>query len=128
MRHAPEIIDVESTRLEEILRRVEPALDAPDFAMVRAIFEAYAYLAELVQDKNTSIRRLRQLLFGARTETTESVVGRDPQKPDAMMTPDAGADTKIAADEPGTDTPDEPSRAPAARGHGRRGAAAYPGA
>jgi transposase len=128
MRHAPEIIDVDSTRLEEILRRVESALDAQDFAMVRAVFESYAYLAELVGDKSTSIRRLRQLLFGARTETTESVVGRDPQEPDATTTPDAGADPGIAADEPETDTPCEPSRAPAARGHGRHGAEAYRGA
>src|SRR4051794_5564237 len=128
MRHAPEIIDVDRTRLEEILRRVESALDAPDFAMVRAVFESYAYLAELVGDKSTSLRRLRQLLFGARTETTEAVVGRDPQKPDATTTPDAGADTAIAADEPETDTPCESSRAPAARGHGRHGAEAYRGA
>lgn len=125
MRHTPEIIAVDSTRLEEILRRVESALEAQDFAMVRAVFESYAYLAELVGDKTTSIRRLRQLLFGARTETTEAVVGRDPQKPDATMTPDAGADTAIAADESETDTPCDSSRAPSARGHGRHGAEAY---
>ena len=127
MRNAPEIIDVESTRLEEILRRVESALDAQDFATVRAVFEAYAYLAELVQDKNTSIRRLRQLLFGARTETTEAVVGHDPQTP-GVTPPEAGADTQTTAGNPETDTSDEPRRTPAARGHGRHGAAAYRGA
>src|SRR5512135_1862036 len=100
MRHAPEIIDVESTRLEAILRRVESALDAQDFAMVRSVFESYAYLADLVKDKSTSIRRLRQLFFGARTETTESVVGRDSKKPGATPQPDGVADSEIAADEP----------------------------
>jgi transposase len=128
MRHAPEIIDVDRTRLEEILRRVESALDAPDFAMVRAVFESYAYLAELVQDKTTSIRRLRQLLFGTRTETTASVVGRDAQEPDAATPPEAGADTGTAPDEGQTDTPCASSRSPAARGHGRHGAEAYRGA
>jgi transposase len=128
MRNAPEIIEVDSTRLEEVLRRVEPALDAKDFAIVRAVFESYAYLADLVEDKNTSIRRLRQLFFGARTETTESVVGRDSKKPGATPQPDGVADSEIAADEPETNTPDEPSRATASRGHGRHGADAYRGA
>jgi transposase len=128
MRPTPEILDVESTRLEEILHRIESALDAQDFATVRAIFEAYAYLVELVQDKNTSIRRLRQLLFGARTETTAAVVGHDPQTPDATMTPEAGADTESTADDPETNTPDEPRRTPAAHGHGRHGVEAYRGA
>src|SRR5512135_961626 len=128
MRNAPEIIEVDSTRLEEVLRRVEPALDAKDFAIVRAVFESYAYLADLVEDKNTSIRRLRQLFFGTRTETTESVVGRDSKEPGATPQPDGVADTEIAADEPETNTPGEPSRATASRGHGRHGADAYRGA
>jgi transposase len=128
MRSAPEIIEVDSTRLEEVLRRVEPALDAQDFAMVRAVFESYAYLVDLVEDKNTSIRRLRQLFFGAHTETTESVVGRDSKEPGATPQPDGVADTEIAVDEPETNTPGEPSRATASRGHGRHGADAYRGA
>src|SRR5262245_24783407 len=111
MRGTPEIIDVDSTRLEEVLRRAEPALDAEDFAVVRAVFESYAYLADLVEDKTTSIRRLRQLLFGARTETTESVVGRDPRDPGATPRPGAVAETEIAADQSETNTPDGPSRA-----------------
>jgi hypothetical protein len=128
MRSAPEIIDVDSTRLEEVLHRAEPALDAEDFAVVRAVFESYAYLAYLVEDKATSIRRLRQLLFGARTETTGSVVGRDPEGPGAAPQPDGVADSEVAASEPETDAPGEPSRAAAARGHGRHGADAYRGA
>jgi hypothetical protein len=126
MRSAPKIIDVDSTRLEEVLLRVEPALEAEDFALVRAVFESYAYLTDLVEDKATSIRRLRQLLFGARTETMESVVGRDPEGAGAIRQPDGAADGEIADSEPGTETPGEPGRA--ARGHGRHGADAYRGA
>ena len=76
MRNAPEIVEVDSTRLEEVLRRVEQSLDEKDAALIRAVFESYAYVADLVEDKNTSIRRLRQLFFGARTEKTEAVVGQ----------------------------------------------------
>ena len=133
MRHAPEIIEVDDAHLEEVLRRVEQALDEKDSALVRAVFESYAYVADLVEDKNTSIRRLRQLFFGSRTEKTEAVVGRSPEQPGSAPQPDTGADTNIATGEPNTDEPntdqankpDQPTTAP---GHGRNGAAAYHGA
>ena len=65
MRNAPELIDVDSEELEDVLRRVEQALDEKDSTLVRRVFESYAYVTELVEDKNTTIRRLRQLFFGA---------------------------------------------------------------
>src|SRR4051794_3701956 len=91
MRNAPELVEVDSTRLEEVLRRVEQSLDEKDAALVRAVFESYAYVSDLVEDKNTSIRRLRQLFFGARTETTEAVVGQKARKPVCVrQTPSCG--------------------------------------
>jgi transposase len=125
MRNSPELVEVDSTRLEEVLRRVERSLDEEDSALVRAVFQSYAYVADLVEDKNTSIRRLRQLFFGASTETTEAVVGRKAEKPEATPSRDAGADTGSAAGEGNTD---EPDGAAASRGHGRNGAEAYRGA
>src|SRR3954465_11630914 len=89
MRNAPEFVEVDSPRLEEVLRRVEQSLDEEDSALVRAVFESYAYVAELGEDKNTSIRRLRQLFSGARTETTEAVVGQKVGTPNAAVTRDA---------------------------------------
>ena len=43
--------------------------------MLKALAEAYAYLTDLVGDKNRGITRLRKLLFGARSEKTAAVVG-----------------------------------------------------
>ena len=97
MRNAPELVEVDSTRLEGVLRRAEQALDEEDAALVRAVFESYAYVAELVEDKNTSIRRLRQLFFGASTETTAAVVGQKGRTPEAALPRDAGADPGLAA-------------------------------
>ena len=77
MRNALELVEVDSDRLEEVLRRAEQSLDEKDAELIRAVFESYAYVTELVEDKNTSIRRLRQLLFGSRTEKTEAVVGSE---------------------------------------------------
>ena len=126
MRNAPELVEVDGTRLEEVLRRVEQSLDEKDSALVRAVFESYAYVADLVEDKNTSIRRPRQLFFGARTETTAAVVGQKTGKPDAAVPRDAAADAGFAAgEENGTD---ESAAAAAPKGHGRNGADAYRGA
>lgn len=128
MRNAPEMIEVDSTQLEEVLRRVEQALDANDAALIRAVFESYAYVADLVEDKNTSIRRLRQLFFGARTEKTATVVGRPSEEPDAAAANGTVAATSVAAGKPDTDECQAADQAPAARGHGRNGADAYRGA
>src|SRR5262245_44253813 len=122
---APELVEVDGTRLEEVLRRVEGSLDEEDAALVRAVFESYAYVAELVEEKNTSFRRLRQLFSGARTEATDAVVGRKAEAADAALSPDAVAVTGPAAGDGGGDGADAEA---ASRGHGRNGAEAYRGA
>lgn len=126
MQKALEFVDVDSDRLEEVLRRAEQALDEKDTELIRAVFQSYAYLTELVDDKSTSIRRLRQLLFGSRTEKTEAVVGQKTKAPDAAGPRDAAADVDSTAGEGNTDESD--TTAAKAKGHGRNGAAAYRGA
>src|SRR6187431_1086771 len=124
MRNALELVDVDSDRLEEVLRRAEQSLDEKDAELIRAVFESYAYVTELVEDKNTSIRRLRQLLFGSRTETTDSVVGQETKTPEVTPPRDAVADADLAGGAGNTDE----SNATTAKGHGRNGAEACRGA
>jgi transposase len=126
MRNAPEIVEVDSTQLEGVLRRVEQALDDKDTQLIRAVFESYVYVSDLVEDKNTSIRRLRQLLFGARTEKTEAVVGRPGEKPDAASRNGTDAANAVLAGE--ADIGESREAEPACPGHGRHGADAYRGA
>src|SRR4051812_50109001 len=121
MRNSPGLIDVDSDRLEEVLRRAERSLDEEDAGLVRAVFESYAYVTELVEDKNTSIRRLRQLLFGSRTEKTEAVVGPKNGTPQPAMPPDAAVGSESTAGEGTTDGSDATA---VSKGHGRNGAAA----
>ena len=123
MRNAPELVEVDDARLEDVLRRVERSLDEKDAALVRAVFESYAYVADLVEDKNTSIRRLRQLFFGARAEKTAAVVGSKTRTPEAAVPREA--ETDLAAGEESVDLSDA---AAASKGHGRNGADAYTGA
>jgi transposase len=127
MRRTPEIVDVDSRQLAAVLDRVEHALDEQDAELIRAIFASYVYVTDLVEDKNTSLRRLRQLLFGARTEKTATVVGQqidaqgDVPSTDAVGSAVANSTTTTA----GSDTAAEAAATPAAKGHGRNGAAAY---
>lgn len=133
MRSAPETLNVDNTQLEEVLRRAEQALDAQDATLIRRVFESYLYVSDLVEDKNTTIRRLRELFFGKRTEKTKTVVGRNAEKTAATAAPEAVADAAgrvpesaaSALDSPEEGAADGPS---AGRGHGRHGADAYGGA
>jgi transposase len=124
MRNALELVEVDSEEMEDVLRRVEQALDEKDSTLVRRVFESYAYVTELVEDKDTSIRRLRQLLFGARTEKTDSVVGQKTTTPDVSGPRDTVADANSAGGVENADKPDTT----AVKGHGRNGAEAYQGA
>src|SRR4051795_9350653 len=125
MRNALELVEVDSDRLEEVLRRAERSLDEEDAALVRAVFESYACVTELVEDKSTTIRRLRQLFFGSRTEKTEAVVGPKAGTSRVAASPDAAADIESVA---GEGTADVSEAAAVSKGHGRNGAEAYRGA
>ena len=81
MCNLPEMVEVDDARLEEVLHRVEQALDEKDAQLIRAVFQSYAYVTEMVEDKNTSIMRLRQLFFGSRTEKTKDVTAGEAGRP-----------------------------------------------
>jgi transposase len=94
----PTIIELDMGKLEDVLRRAERKLGEEDFAMLKALADSYSYLTEVVGDKNTTIARLRKLLFGAKTERTTTVVGRKPSDgaPTAPTTADVSPSGEIA--------------------------------
>src|SRR5436305_13129009 len=118
MKHTLDLVPVDSERLEEVRRRAEQSLDEKDAALIRAVFESYASVTELVEDKNTTIRRLRQLFFGSRTEKTEAVVGPKSETSRVTASPDAASGTESAA---GEGTTDASETAAVSKGHGRNG-------
>src|SRR5271168_5030108 len=131
MRSLPEILEVDDDRLEDVLRRVEQAMDAKDAQLLRALFESYAYVSELIEDKNTSIKRLRQLFFGARTEKTKTVTAGAADRPADTISdasPEKAPSPASEADSPSSTNDHLAEEKPAATGHGRNGADAYQGA
>jgi transposase len=117
---APEIIELDAARFEELMHRAErKEFEGDDYATVRAVLKSYLHVLELVENKKTTIARLRKLLFGASTEKTADVVGREaatqdhsPPPPSSPAAPPSEDDKKLA-------------KKP---GHGRNGADRYAGA
>jgi len=113
------------TELEDALRRAEERLDEKDYAILRAVVDAYDTIAELVEGKNITIARLRKLLFGSQTEKTNAVVGngKDSQSP-----PPQAVAVSAPGTEPISSTDAENVEQSPPKGHGRNGADAYTGA
>ena len=122
-RKKPEIIEVNSQHFEEILERAASnTLRDEDTELMRSIFESYAGFFQIVGDKNTTIARLRKMMFGATSEKSKNVLGDAedaPNPPPSDALDAASADSDSNQDEDPSETPP---------GHGRYGADAYPGA
>jgi transposase len=117
----PTIIELDMDKLEDVLRRAGTALNEEDYSLLKAVAESYAYLTELVGNKNTTIARLRKVLFGARTEKTVAIVS---ERKDSPPPPAQDATASAAPTEDNGETSAQPPR----KNHGRNGADAYTGA
>lgn len=125
-RRNPEIIELDAHRLDELIERAEDqAFNSEDYKTIRTLVESYGCLIGMLHDKNTSLARLRKLLFGPRTEKTKAVLGLDAEaRPGEEITEKNSGDSALDASE---ETGEKP-RAAQKKGHGRNGAKAYAGA
>ncbi len=117
MKPAIERIELSMEELERLLERarVEP-LPEEDYQKLKAAVDTLEYLTELVADKDTTIRHLRQLLLPASTEKTKDVLAK------------AGAAVANPASQSKPEDGPEQSKDEAQPGHGRNGAEAFTGA
>jgi len=132
-KQSPEVIEVNTQQMEEVLKRVSDKMDEDDALLLRRIVESYGYVSDLVEDKRTTIARLRKLFFGARSEKTKDIVGdpEDPQEagpPCSEHVPEARSENELPdGDGDGDGDNDVDSTKPRAPGHGRHGAEDYVG-
>jgi hypothetical protein len=120
----PDIIEVNSQQMEELLdRAASNTLREEDTELMRQIFDSYVQFFQIVGDKNTTIARLRKLLFGASTEKANKVVGDDDAEEPSTAGSDAADNSDLSDPNDSAATDDEPSP-----GHGRYGADDYRGA
>lgn len=69
----PEVVELDVQQLESQLDRIEQIMGEETARPFRLLLGWYLSLLQLVQKKNTTIGKLRQLVFGARTERTRNV-------------------------------------------------------
>jgi hypothetical protein len=118
----PKIIQLEANEVDDLQQRIAARqLSERDYDLVAAIVAAYRFVVNLLTRKKLTIARLKKLVFGARTETTEAVLGRAAEG--AASEPGRDA----SRGEPSADAPASGSRPKRRKGHGRLGADAYTG-
>jgi len=111
------IREVDIAVLNEIVERTKQApLNEEDRMVLTSVVETLMFLQEEIRGKNVSLRRLKNLLFGARTEKTSEVIGGAKKE--------AGVSKKPGGKETGKAASGKTKR----KGHGRNGISAYPGA
>ena len=130
----PTIIELDMDKLEELLRRLDAKeLDADDYETIKAVIGAYVHLFHLVGDKDTTIRRLRQILFGAKTEKTSAVIAglksveSASESAEAESVPESPAAAEVEASAK-ADAQSDSEASSEGHGHGRNGADAFTGA
>ena len=125
-RKQSEIMEVDLQQFKDVADRAKASLDPEDAELIERVFDSYEYVASLIQEKNMSIGRLHKMLFGAKTETTEKVMG-DSAKPQPDSGEENGKRSTEDTDEADTDEAAADGKPPP-KGHGRNGADAYRGA
>ena len=118
------IVELNAQELQGVLERAKAALGEKDYELLENLAKAYAYLTQLVQDKKTTIARLRTLLFGPRSESTRAVLDEGKDRGKDRLKGQSCADEEEAkpAGKEGKEHREKP------RGHGRNGAKTYTGA
>ena len=97
--HAPEVVTLSPTQLEELLGKLAGLLPAEIYQSVEKLLRTLQWVMGLIEAKETSLSRLQRLIFGAKTEKTKQL----------FPPPPASSQTAALAAPP----------APKRKGHGR---------
>lgn len=138
-------VPLQELSMEQLRQLVEQAHNGPlseeEYTQLKAAIETLGYLTQLIEDKDTTIRYLRRILFGASTEKRSTVLGEKPgnkelqkdQEADGEGQEKSGGESSSRAagtSSGGTEAesgPSEPAE-DSTPGHGRNGANTYTGA
>src|SRR3972149_4190653 len=112
--------EVNMEELQALLERAKTAvLEERDYNQLKAAVETLGYLTQIIEDKKTTIQRLRQILFGASTETSRNVLKTGGEQTAGEQSEGPTADNRDRHREESQNN---------SKGHGRNGAEAYRGA
>jgi hypothetical protein len=130
MAKGEEIPKTNRAEIEILIERVKQhKLEPRDVELIERLLRTVVSLVELLQRKNTSIKKLRELIFGKRTERHQARQAEDQEKRDESGKADDGpsqaaSNQATKAERSAGASEEKPSR----KGHGRRAASDYSGA
>jgi transposase len=113
--------DLEVGKLEALLLKVQPLLEAEDFQLLDRVITTLVLFLDCIQKKNMSIRRLLRMIFGPKTESSRNLLPKDKEKEqeqDQAAAPNGQSSGSAGANPPSGKR----------KGHGRNGAEDYTGA
>src|SRR6266542_1329864 len=133
MAQGEEIPKTNPAEIEKLIEQVRATnLEPGAKEKIERLLRTVLALLELLQRKNTSIKKLQQMIFGKRTEkhpTAQARKAEDPEKDDESEKaddgwPKASSDQGARAERLASASEEQPKR----KGHGRRAASEYSGA
>jgi hypothetical protein len=126
----PELVSATREELDALLALAKGSFPPEKYQLLEAVLGTFVYVMQLLQSTKSSLRRFRQMLFGARTENRRNVLkhssaseaGNEEEPPDSRAQSAPGDPDAMPAQQRCD------SAAFKRAGHGRNGAQAYPGA
>ena len=133
MARDPEVVDIDLAEVQELLARTKDRLPPEDYDKWHSLVETLLTLMKLVQERGTTIARLRRLFGLASSEKTADVlekIGQSQSETAANVQPDAeGSSALPESENPARDAQSAGAEKKAKRkGHGRNPFTAYPDA
>lgn len=127
MKSHPDVIELDERELESKLDQIAAVMGEGVAQPFRQLLHWYAFLLQLLREKQLSIRRLRKMLFGAATETSANILSSMSES--SAEVEGTSSESSATKQDSGAD-PSEPSDASSPRrrsGHGRTPARQYTG-
>ena len=69
-------IEISAEEAHELLDRAKKALPGDDYQIIKGLIDTHLLLLEELAQKNTSIKKLRKMIFGDKTEKTPQRLGK----------------------------------------------------
>ncbi len=124
----PTLLSITQAQIDTLLALAQPTFPCEQYKLLQDVLATFVYVMQALQNAKTSLKRFRQMLFGAKTESKEKVLGEtgasgaaDGSAADGASEAPAGGQTEPLAGTPAA-AKDAPARRP---GHGRNAANAY---
>ena len=70
----PELVNATQAELDELLTLAKTTFPTRQYELLEGVLGTFVYVMQALQNAKTSLKRFRQMLFGARTESKRNVL------------------------------------------------------